>query len=319
MRRLTQEEFIGKSREVHGGKYDYSKAKYVNAQTKVCVICPTHGEFWQHAFLHMQGAGCPKCASIKSGQTQSRGRERFVCEARKIHGSKYDYSKTEYTNSYTPLIIICPEHGEFLQTARCHLSGCGCSKCGERKKALNRRKNRQSAGVVLTNNFVCDKPSYRVWKDMMRRCYNRGKNKRWLAYEGCTVCDEWFIFDVFDEWFTPRYKEGWHLDKDILLEGNRVYSPETCCVVPREINEFFRRINKPSGLPRGVKRAGNQYSVEIQFRKRKHYLGTFETADEAGLVFQNKKKELIALIAEEYKSQLEDRVYKALTQRQYEK
>lgn len=312
MRRLTQEEFVSRCTEIHKGKYDYSKANYVNAQTKICVICPEHGEFWQQAFSHMQGTGCPKCASIKSGQNQSKGQESFIYEARKIHGNKYDYSKIEYANSYTPLIIVCPEHGEFWQTPKCHLRGSGCPKCGAREKALNRRKSKQSMGVVLTNDFVCDKPSYYVWKDMLRRCYNRGKNKKWSVYEGCTVCDEWLIFDVFDKWFTPRYVEGWHLDKDIIVDGNRVYSPETCSVVPREINEYFKRINKRSGLPRGVKRVGDRYSAEIQFRGKRHYLGTFDTAEEAGLVFQNKKKELISLVAEEYKDQLEDRVYKAL-------
>ena len=312
MRRLTQEEFVSRCTEIHKGKYDYSKANYVNAHTKICVICPEHGEFLKSPCDHMRGEGCPKCASIKTGQIQSKGKESFIYEAKKIHGDKYDYSKVEYSNSYTPIIIVCPEHGEFLQRPYSHLWGSGCPKCAQREGALNRRK-RKSIGVVLTNDFICNKPSYQVWKDMLRRCYNRGKNKKWSVYEGCTVCDEWLIFDVFDEWFTPRYVEGWHLDKDILVKGNKIYSPETCSVVPREINDYFRRINKRNGLPRGVKRIGDRYSAEIKLRKKYYYLGTFDTAEEAGFVFQNKKKELISLVAEEYKDQLEDRVYKALT------
>lgn len=313
MRRLTQEEFISKSRESHGGKYDYSKTNYVNAQSKVCIICPIHGEFWQQAFTHMCGGGCPQCASIETGQRQSRGRETFICEAQKIHGNKYDYSKVVYTQSNDKVCVTCLVHGDFWQRASAHLLGQGCPECSNHRNAMKRRKKRCGVGAILTQEYVFDRPSYSVWCDMLRRCYNRGGVKNWSAYEGCSVCEEWFIFDVFDEWFTPRYKDGWHLDKDILFEGNKVYSPQTCCVVPREINEYFRRINKSSGLPRGVKRVGGRYSAEIQFRGNRHYLGVFDTAEEAGFVFRNKKKELISLVAEEYKDQLEDRVYKALT------
>lgn len=61
-KRLTTNEFINKAKEVHGDRYNYSKIKYINANTKVCIICPEHGEFWQQAFIHTKGNGCPKCA-----------------------------------------------------------------------------------------------------------------------------------------------------------------------------------------------------------------------------------------------------------------
>ena len=61
MRKKTTEEFIQKAREIHGNKYDYSKVKYINNKEKVCIICPTHGEFWQIADSHLGGQGCPKC------------------------------------------------------------------------------------------------------------------------------------------------------------------------------------------------------------------------------------------------------------------
>lgn len=63
MKKLTTEEFIRKAREVHGDKYDYSKVEYVNSQTKVCIICPIHGEFWQRPNAHLRGQGCKKCAN----------------------------------------------------------------------------------------------------------------------------------------------------------------------------------------------------------------------------------------------------------------
>ena len=60
-RKLTQEEFIKRAREVHGDKYDYSKVEYVNANSKVCIICSEHGEFWQKPASHLLGCGCPYC------------------------------------------------------------------------------------------------------------------------------------------------------------------------------------------------------------------------------------------------------------------
>ena len=239
--------------------------------------------------------------------------EEFIRRAREVHGDKYDYSKVEYTDSRTKICIICREHGEFWQRASAHLDGQGCPLCGEKKKAKKRRAHRTSLGIVLTDGFVCEKPSYMVWKDMFRRCYQKGNSNKWHVYDDCSVCDEWFIFDNFDVWYSQRYVEGWHLDKDILVQGNRIYSPETCCLVPNEINQCFKRIRKRSGLPRGVRRIGEKYSAEIQLQQKRYYLGVFDTIEEASSAFLVKKKSLLFELAEKYKDKLEEKVYIALT------
>ena len=240
--------------------------------------------------------------------------EEFVRKSKEVHGEKYDYSSVEYIGANYKVLITCPIHGIFEQRASAHLDGQGCPLCGEKEKANNRRKHRTALGVILTKDFICNKPSYMVWKDMLRRCYRRGNSNKWKAYEGCVVCDEWLIFDNFDAWYSSRYVEGWHLDKDILVKGNKVYSPDTCCLVPEEINQCFKRTTKDSGLPRGVKRIGNKYSVELQMQRKRYYLGVFNTVEEADRAFQNKKKELLAQLAEKYKDKLEDRVYNRLTE-----
>ena len=107
MRKLTTKEFIEKAREVHGDKYDYSKVRYANSKTKVCIICPKHGEFWQEANSHLQGSGCSKCCGNNSYAT-----EEFIEKAREVHGDKYNYSKVEYKGMHTKVCIICPEHGK---------------------------------------------------------------------------------------------------------------------------------------------------------------------------------------------------------------
>ena len=124
MRRLTTEEFIKKSKEIHGDRYDYSKVNYITAKTKVCIICPKHGEFWMEPVNHLSGQNCPKCVG---GVRLTK--EEFITKANEVHNNKYDYSKVDYVNSQTKVCIICPEHGEFWQTPNAHLSRRNCPKC----------------------------------------------------------------------------------------------------------------------------------------------------------------------------------------------
>ncbi len=123
---MNIQEFIEKAKKIHGDRYDYSKVEYVNAYTKVCIICPKHGEFWQIPVHHLKGSGCPYCAGKIRLTT-----EEFIRRAKEVHGDRYDYSKVEYVNEYTKVCIICPEHGEFWQIPASHLSGNGCPNCNE--------------------------------------------------------------------------------------------------------------------------------------------------------------------------------------------
>ena len=127
--RKTTEQFIEEARQVHGDKYDYSKVNYINNSTKVCIICPEHGEFWQRPNDHLSGQGCPACGKEKCADDSRLTSEQFIEKARKVHGDKYDYSKVEYINARTKVCIICPEHGEFWQKPNDHLSGQGCPFC----------------------------------------------------------------------------------------------------------------------------------------------------------------------------------------------
>ena len=157
-KKLTTEEFIEKACKIHGNKYDYSKVKYVNSETKVCIICPKHGEFYQTPHSHLTGEGCPKCCKTLKTTTKE-----FIKKAREIHGDKYDYSKVEYKNNKTPVCIICPEHGEFWQAPNNHLSQKqGCPKCAE---LIN---------VSETNlfNFIKENTKYEI---------KRQKTFKWLG------------------------------------------------------------------------------------------------------------------------------------------
>ena len=136
-RRMTKEEFIEKANQVHGkGTYDYSKVIYININTDVTIICPIHGDFPQKPNNHINGArGCPFC---KGGVKLTT--EEFIKRARKKHGNEYDYSKVDYKNNHTEVIIVCPKHGDFPQTPNDHLNGSGCSKCNKNKGEESIRK-----------------------------------------------------------------------------------------------------------------------------------------------------------------------------------
>ena len=131
-KKKTSDTFVLQSRNVHGDKYDYSKVEYINNSTKVCIICPEHGEFWKTPKHHLHGQGCPLCAKRDASIKRTLTTDEFIEKARKIHRDKYDYSKVKYVNNSTKVCIICPEHGEFWMTPHNHLANQGCPKCSGR-------------------------------------------------------------------------------------------------------------------------------------------------------------------------------------------
>lgn len=129
--RLSTDEFIEKSRLVHGDKYDYSKTEYESSRKKVCVICKEHGEFFQIPDDHMNGHGCPECAKLRSAELRTKSYKDFITKAGIVHSLKYTYpEENTYKNRSSEINIICPIHGTFRQKVKDHLAGCGCKKCG---------------------------------------------------------------------------------------------------------------------------------------------------------------------------------------------
>jgi hypothetical protein len=118
--------FIEKAIKIHGDKYDYSKVNYKNSSTKIIIICKIHGEFLQIPNKHLSKSGCIEC-----GKKNKLTLEKFIEKAQKIHNDKYDYSKVNYINWKTNIIIICKIHGEFQQQPNSHLQGKGCNKCAQ--------------------------------------------------------------------------------------------------------------------------------------------------------------------------------------------
>jgi hypothetical protein len=127
--RKTLEEFIKKSRLVHGDKYDYSKVDYKSRHTKIIIICKIHGEFEQEAGNHLCGANCYKCSIITTSEKRKITLQEFIDRSNIKHDNKYDYSKSIYVNGTIKVIITCKIHGDFEQVPDSHLAGRCCPKC----------------------------------------------------------------------------------------------------------------------------------------------------------------------------------------------
>jgi hypothetical protein len=116
---------------IHGDTYIYSKVEYKKTIEKVIIICKLHGEFEITPNSHLNGSGCYYCGKLTMAQKQTFTKEEFIQKSIDIHGNNYDYSKVEYVNNHTKILIVCKKHRIFEQTPRGHLSGRGCIKCSK--------------------------------------------------------------------------------------------------------------------------------------------------------------------------------------------
>jgi hypothetical protein len=154
-----------------------------------------------------------------------------------------------------------------------------------------------------------NKKIYNIWSLMIRRCYDEVNRHKFPTYLGCTVDECWYNFQVFAEWYENNYIEDFHLDKDILCKECKIYSPETCAFVPREINNFLKGSYKINGLPSGiVKTKGGKYKVNLCG----NYLGLYTDIDQAWRIYREAKEKHINLIAKKWENLLPLTTYIAL-------
>ena len=123
--------FTKKSKQKHGDRYDYSKSVYTKAANNIIIICKEHGEFEQQASRHLLGAGCPKCKLKLLSNARRYTPEKWIKNAKKVHGNKYIYPDLNILNGNSKITIICKKHGEFKQKIRIHVMGFGCKICGK--------------------------------------------------------------------------------------------------------------------------------------------------------------------------------------------
>ena len=238
--------------------------------------------------------------------------EQFISDAIKVHGDRYDYSKVEYVNTHTPVIVICSIHGEFEQIPCDHLHKHGCPHCArEYQKCM-------VYGVGYNDLlYTRDTPSYLAWTSMLERCYSPKYQQKKSTYQGCYVCKEWHTFSNFKSWFDNPdngYHKSYQLDKDILVKGNKVYSPNTCCLVPSSINSIVtNRKNHRGKYPiRVTIQPNGKFLARVGETRQR--IGIYDSPIEAFNAYKNAKERHIRNVAEKHfqEGKITERVYNAL-------
>ena len=163
IKKSNTKEFIEKANKIHDeGTYDYSKVDYINNHTEVIIICSKHGDFLQTPQNHLNGQGCLLCSIEKLANERRLTKEEFIEKANKVHKGIYDYSKVNYINMYTDVIIICPKHGEFLQKPSVHIYGkSGCPKCNKNKGEASVRRFLTEKGIEFEEQKTFDGCEYK--------------------------------------------------------------------------------------------------------------------------------------------------------------
>ena len=159
-------------------------------------------------------------------------------------------------------------------------------------------------------------PVYNVWRTLLGRVCTEKHREQFPAYADCEVCEEWLCYQNFAEWWNKNMyhigTERMHLDKDILIKGNKVYSPDTCLIVPQSINEIFHSSGKKKkdvDLPHTIIRvARGRFSVSYRGKA----LGVYDTVEEASDVYLKEKRDYIKHKVESMENELPDKVKEAL-------
>lgn len=171
-------------------------------------------------------------------------------------------------------------------------------------------------GKYSTKGSPEEKAAYGCWSDMIRRCYYERELIRYPTYRGCSVCPEWQCFQVFAEWYInhPFFGLGYHLDKDVLVRGNKVYSPSTCTLLPESLNIMLCDSRAARGkYPVGVSwhKRDENFSCNARIGSKPKYLGNFATAEEASAKYVIYKEAFVKESANAWRGRIEEKAYEA--------
>lgn len=159
--------------------------------------------------------------------------------------------------------------------------------------------------------------AYATWHNMMERCYSDSFHEKRPNYIGCSVASEWHDFQDFADWFHNHVDsgKGYSLDKDILIQGNKVYSSETCCFVPIALNNLILSRKRSRGIyPQGVCFDKNKkaFTSSLKINGKSKHLGFFECPEKAHEIYVVAKENYVKSKALEWRHEIDDRVFKAL-------
>lgn len=172
-------------------------------------------------------------------------------------------------------------------------------------------------GATTTYGNRNIKRSYRVWVDIFIRCYDENYREKFPTYVDCEICDEWLCYANFEKWYNENYyeinNERMSLDKDILVKGNKIYSPDTCIFVPQKINVLFtNKKNNKRKYPIGVFREKDRFVSQVSIGNRRYLKSRHKTPEEAFYAYKERKEKLIKQVADEYKGKIPQKLYDAM-------
>lgn len=174
-------------------------------------------------------------------------------------------------------------------------------------------------GIGVYDKENAEKEIYKRWIGMLKRCYSEKELYRCPTYTDCSVCEEWHLYSSFEKWYKDNYYEIegeiMELDKDILLKGNKVYSPNMCVFIPHRINSLFTKSKKSRGnYPIGVNfhKKVNKYNSKLNILGSRIHLGYFDTPEEAFNAYKKAKEQYIKQVADEYKDKIPKKLYDAM-------
>lgn len=198
-KKYSRDVYIEKAIKVHGDKYTYDNVEYNSSSDIVEITCPIHGNFKQKAPNHLSGMGCPKCGGIRGAKARSMGKALFIEKATAVHSNKYDYSLVDDDIIFTSTIsIVCKEHGEFRQTVREHLKGCGCQKCAKERRNIYRKAYPNTWTIRGWFDKAKSSPYFDSYKFYILRFYN---DEEEFLKSGIT-------FNKIDRRFKTKYSRG---------------------------------------------------------------------------------------------------------------
>lgn len=161
-----------------------------------------------------------------------------------------------------------------------------------------------------------DTIEYTLWHNMLKRCYSKPYLEKQPTYIGCSVSDNFKYYHLFHAWCQTQVgfgKEGYQLDKDLLIKGNKVYSEHTCVFIPKSLNLLLTKRTLDRGLlPIGVNKHGSKFKAQCSLVDKRIYLGLFDTPELAFEAYKLTKENHIKDIALKYKDFIDTRAFNAL-------
>ena len=250
----------------------------------------------------------------KEDQRTVKAREKYVGKVFKTNTSG-EVTVLEYVDSSNIEVV-------FTKTGNKQWTTASALKTGILKDSAAHKTH--SYGVMDLPKSVgrkgnCD-PSYHTWNGMLQRCYNENLRQRHITYKDCTVSESFKYFSKFKKWYDKQVghdTKGVQLDKDILVKGNKVYSEDTCCFVPKEINLLFTKADRirgkyPIGVYHDTSKTHKRFSARVSKNGKHKRFGSYLTPEEAFAVYKREKEKYIKEVANKWKDQIDLRVYESM-------